>query len=523
MTTAPVRTRRDHHATLRPVPAAAGWWPQLRALTRLRWQMVRSRPVRTGLVVLLVVLAASVVAVVVGARLVPDRARFDTSVLAPTALLGFALLAMVAPLTAGGGNELYPSEQLAPYPVRASTVFTASLLIAPLNLVWVSQLLTVLAVSSFLLAPGAHVWPAVALALVYVGAVTVVGQALSWWVVGIRQTRAGRWATWALAAVVAVGAVVIVRTDRTAAVLDHSPTHRIVRAMVAPGFGHWAPWLQVTAVLLGAGALAVAAGVRAVGWALHRPGDAGVSQESRRVRRRAARASGLGELTAVTRASVWRSPALRRGAFVLTVLPGIAAVVAGVAWSSLIVLPGLVAAGAGLLFGVNAFCLDASGAVWLASLPVRPRTLLTAKLLVIAETCAVPVALATVAGALRAPRAPTVTELVALMVGLTVCVGYVSATCLRLSVTRPHRADLRGSRDTPAPPATMAVYSARLAGVTTSLGLVIAGTAASGIWWSPLLVGVPGWLLVARSLVRTARWWDNDARRAHVVTTVAAG
>lgn len=121
-----------------PAAPAAGWPSQLRALAGLRWQMVRSRLVRVGLVVVLLVLAALVVVAVVGARTVPTGARFDTAVLGPTALLGFAVLATVAPLTAGGGNELYPAEQLAPHPVRSSTLFAASLLVAPLNLVWVS-------------------------------------------------------------------------------------------------------------------------------------------------------------------------------------------------------------------------------------------------------------------------------------------------------------------------------------------------------------------------------------------------
>src|SRR4051794_41953804 len=69
------------------------------------------------------------------------------------------------------------------------------------------------------------------------------------------------------------------------------------------------------------------------------------------------------------RASVWRSRSLRRGLLVLGILPGAAAALADLPWSSLVLLPALVSAGAGLLFGVNAFCLDGPGAVWLGSLP----------------------------------------------------------------------------------------------------------------------------------------------------------
>ena len=113
---------------------------------------------------------------------------------------------------------------------------------------------------------------------------------------------------------------------------------------------------------LGAGA------VRLVAAAVRVPAAARAA--ARRRRPPAGRA--LAELVAVDRASVWRAPALRRGAVVLALLPGLLAAGAQLPWSSLVVLPGLVAAAAGLLFGVNAFCLDGPGAVWLASLPHPP-------------------------------------------------------------------------------------------------------------------------------------------------------
>ena len=43
------------------------------------------------------------------------------------------------------------------------------------------------------------------------------------------------------------------------------------------------------------------------------------------------------------------------------------------------VLPGLVASGGALLFGVNAWCLDGRGALWRESLPVAPATVFTAR------------------------------------------------------------------------------------------------------------------------------------------------
>ena len=65
-------------------------------------------------------------------------------------------------------------------------------------------------------------------------------------------------------------------------------------------------------------------------------------------------------------------------------------------------------------------------------------------------------------------------DVVAMACCLVSCTAVVLATCLRLSIRTPHRADLRGHRDTPAPPAAMAVYSVRLATVTTLIGLLFA-------------------------------------------------
>jgi hypothetical protein len=208
---------------------------------------------------------------------------------------------------------------------------------------------------------------------------------------------------------------------------------------------------------------------------------------------------------------------------VLGLLPGAVAAAAQVDWASIALLPGLVAAGSGLLFGVNTFCLDASGGIWLASLPHAPRDAALAKVRVVAETCLVAELMAVAAAATTAARGPTHAEHSALVRGVVAITALVVATCLRLSVERPHRADLRGPRDAPAPPATMAVYSLRLALSTTFTGTLFVGAAASGVPLAgPLLAVVP--LLVAtRSVRRSLRLFDAPAVRARVVSVVAAG
>jgi len=208
---------------------------------------------------------------------------------------------------------------------------------------------------------------------------------------------------------------------------------------------------------------------------------------------------------------------------VLGLLPGLTAAAAWLTWPALVLLPGLVAAGAGLLFGVNAFCLDGPGAVWLESLPKRPVVAFWSKALVTAEVCGAAVLLTVVAGTLRAERPPSPAEAAALAACAAVTVLRVVAVCMRLSLTRPHRADLRGPRDTPAPPGAMAAYSARLALSTTLLAVLFSAAASSGDWRLPALIALPFLLLSLRHLVHSGRMWQEPPVRARVVHLVSAG
>ena len=119
------------------VYSASSMHPQLSALVSLRWHMIREPRVRWGLVLLALVPLAFCALGIVVLQLIPDDEAFNIAVATPTLYLGFALLAIIAPLAAGGGYELYPSEQLVAYPVKPRTVFRGTLLLAPANLAWI--------------------------------------------------------------------------------------------------------------------------------------------------------------------------------------------------------------------------------------------------------------------------------------------------------------------------------------------------------------------------------------------------
>ncbi len=145
----------------------------------------------------------------------------------------------------------------------------------------------------------------------------------------------------------------------------------------------------------------------------------------------------------------------------------------------LTVLPGLVASGGALLFGVNTWCLDGRGALWRDSLPVSPRLSFYSRAVVLMEVLLCSATATLLLASLRAGR-PTVAEVVALLCATLVVTLQVVSAGMRWSIARPFAVDLRSARATPAPPVVMAGYSARLAVATTFTGLIFSGLAQLG-------------------------------------------
>lgn len=515
---------------------------QVRALLALRWRMMRARPLRVALAVAGLVALVLVVGAVLAAASVPlgrtttagigavdlggaplDRTG-EVAALLPSAMLAFALLCLVAPISAGGGYELVPEAELVAYPIRVSTLVRSSLVLAPLNIAWYLQVLILAAATSYSVrGPAGPSLPLVVL-LAFMAACTALGQALGWALVGVRRTRTGRWSTWAALAALLGAAAWVLLTGRATALLDSAPTKRVLSAQLRASEGDVAGFLPVLLVLLAATAVGYLVAVRVAAWALRRPGDLGVDGPlSRPVRRREDPDSVRSALLAVDRASVWRSPPLRRGLLVLAVLPLSAAAVASLPWSSIALLPPLVASGAALLFGVNALSLDAGGAVWVSTLPHDPDLVLRSKARVVVEVVGASVLLVLVGAGLRADGRPDAVDLLSAIGAAVSCTALVVATCLRLSVTRPHRAVLTSARDTPAPPGTMALYSARLAVTTTFVGLLFSAASLGSAWAVPLVLTGAALLWALQSWAGTRRRWADPAVRARAVATVSAG
>jgi hypothetical protein len=517
---------------------------QVVALFALRWRMIRSRRVRIGLIVLAAMSLALVLLVIASSASVPlgdvSRGGFgardlvsragpvdrtgEVAALLPSAMLAFGLFCIIAPLSAGGGTELIPEAELVAYPVRVPTLVRLSLVLTPLNIAWYLQVLVLTAATSYAVrGPGGPGLP-LGVLVAFMAACTSLGQALGWSLVGVRRTRRGRRGTWILLGAALLVAAWVILTDRGVALLDSSPTQRVLGAQLRAANADYLGTAPVVLVLVTAAVLGYLASVRIASWALRRPGDLGIDGPLvRPVVRRSFPTSEAQALRRIDRASVWRSAPLRRGLLVLAVLPVAAAVVASLPWSSIALLPPLVASGAALLFGVNALSLDGSGALWIATLPHDPAIVLRSKARVVTEVVGGSVLLVLVGASLRASAAPTLQDLVCVLGASVSCTAVVVAICLRLSITRPHRADLRGPRDTPAPPGTMAIYSARLAGTTTFVGLLFSVSTLGTAPLVPVALTIGLLLWAMWSWTRTRRMWTLMSVRTHVVTTVAAG
>jgi len=469
------------------------------------------------------VAALSVASIVVPAYVrEPLEARNvgDLIAILPTIYLGFLLLAVLGSVASGGGRELVPREQAVALPISTVTEHLGALLLAPVNIAWLIQAWTLLGTTAYVLGPSNLVAVAVPL-LLWIAAATALGQLAGWVFEGIRRGPYGILAVRVIFVIFSAWVAALVLTDRLTGVLDASPTLRLYLLASDGSEGAWTNWvtgvLLLTVLLVGA----VLVGLVPARWALHRAQREELRLESGHRDPLPNPRSDLVAMIRLDRSSIWRSVPLRRGLLVLGIMPGGVAVAGDLTWDLITILPGLVASGGALLFGVNAWCLDGRGALWRDSLPTSPRISFVAKVVVLYEVLLVSAGLTIALAAVRA-GAPTPAELISVLLATLVVAGQVVATSIRWSVRSPYASDMRSARATPAPPVVMAGYSARLALKTTVVGLVFSGTALASDWRVPILVAVPMLLWSAYRLARTESDWADPVVRARVIAVVAS-
>lgn len=501
-----------------PVAAARRAVADVGHLVRFRAAAVRRRSTfrwGAGLLLVVTVGVAVVPAYVPGAG--GSGRAFDVVLLMPTALAGFLAIGVISAAASGGGRELIGRDPAAIYPISPTTDHLGALLLAPLNIAWLLQAWMLLGSTAYGLGDHLTLVAAQVVVLLWIAAATAVSQAVAWGLEGARRVPHGVVGVRALV-VGLLGAVLGLQlSGELISLFDRVPTQTVVIGMVG-GFGE--QWVRTVLFLVVVLVVAVVVGAIPAHLAARR-----IPRDELRVETGtfAARKAPLSDLTALIRTdrgSVWRAVPMRRGVAVLAVGPGLVAVIGNLPWSSLTVLPGLVASGGALLFGVNAWCLDGRGALWRESLPVGPGTVFAARAYVLAEFL-LAASLATVALAAVRAGMPDATELVALVCTLVVVTVQVVAGSLRWSAKHPFAVDLRSARATPAPPLSMVGYSTRLAISTTLTGLVFSGLSRVPDWRIPLFVAVPFVCWSLFRLIRTYRLWLTPVERARVITTVA--
>jgi hypothetical protein len=506
------------------VPTAASWTEVRRGARDVAHLVVfragtvrrpRAFAVAAALFVGLTAAAAGVPAFLEGAGSYRGYA-LDAITILPSGMAGFMLLAIAGAVASGGGRELLSREHAVVYPVSPTTDHLGALLLAPLNIAWLLQAWMLLGATSYGVQRNFVPFALVGI-VVWIALATAVGQVVAWSIEAVRRREHGIAIVRLLAGVLFAVAVLLQLSGRLATLLDAFPTTQLAAGLVNGFSGRWA--LSV-AVELGLLLVAVALGALPAHLAARRTPRDELRVESGSYPARGLPRSPLAGLVRTDRGSVWRAVPMRRGLAVLAIGPGVVALAGNLDWPQMTILPGLVASGGALLFGVNAWCLDARGGLWRESLPVGAGTVFAARAWVLTEFLLVASFTTMILAGLRAGL-PNASELTALVCTWVVVVLQVVSSAMRWSSRRPFAVDLRSARATPAPPLVMVGYSTKLAVTTTVTSLVFSGLARVPHPEVSLLVASPFvvWSLVRLLHARDA--WTDPVQRATVVTTVA--
>ncbi|MGD9959993.1 hypothetical protein [Nocardioides sp.] len=496
-----------------------------RSLVQFRTSTVRQKG-RTrwfvAILVTLTLLSAIVPAFLPGAAdysLKHSRA-FEMFLLLPTAYAGFLLLTTISAVASGGGRELVARDQAVAFPISPAVDHLGALLMAPLNIAWLLQGWMLLGLTAYVVGPAALVFAHV-IALLWLVWATAVAQVVAWSMEAIRRGPHGVLAVRGITALVGLAALALILTKHVSLVLDHLPTLRLVSVLagLTQGIGLAFPvTLLILLALIGA---TVLLGVLPARVALRRAPRDEARIETGNFPARRNPSGPLAAMIRMDRSGVWRAVSLRRGIYLLAAAPGLIALSGSLEWKMLTILPGLVASGAALLFGVNAWCLDGRGGLWRDTLPVSPSLTFFARSWVLLELLLVSSATTLALAALRAGK-PTVEELTALLCAWLVVCAQVVSLSMRWSVKQPFSVDLRSARATPAPPLYMVGYSARLALSTTITGMIFSGLAQVPDWRASVILAIPMALYSFVRLMRVRAQWANPFERSRVVATVSA-
>ena len=443
----------------------------------------------------------------------------DVLIVLPSAIGAFLLINVLSGIASGGGRELLSREQGVTFPVSPTTDHLGALLLTPLNVAWLVQSWTLLGAMSFGNGPDG-LWGAQLVVVLWIVAATCASQVVAWAGEAVRRGPAGILLMRLVGAALGVAAGALYVFGKIGATLDALPSTQVVLGALSAQTGNWDRFLYTVALLLLVVPLLVALGAVAAHIAARRHPRDELRLESETHSPRPMASTSFMALLRTDRASVWRVVPMRRGIVFLAFGPGVVGLAGNLDWPQLTILPGLVASGGALLFGVNMWCLEGRGALWRESLPISPGTIYSARVVVLLEFLLLSSGFTILLSSLRAGL-PSSHELASIVATWLVVIMQVVSASTRWSLKKPFAVDLRSARATPAPPGVMVGYSARLAVCTTFTSLIFSGLARIPAWELSVLVALPflAWS-TGRVVIARADWMDPFTR-VRVVSTVA--
>ncbi|MFV0459495.1 MAG: hypothetical protein ACK5MT_12095 [Actinomycetales bacterium] len=522
---------------MRPAGRSAGG--QVLDLLLLRWSMLGT-PAKIGAAMAVAVsLAAWPASFALGAAVEPQVRDYHVDELLPGSYVVLCIGLVVASLASSGGREIFPRQQLTAYPVSPAAEHLGALALTGANLAWWIQALGLMFTTGTATAAQLRVSPnpgdfqiaalvAAGVTLAWILTCTGLAQGLAWSAELLRSLRGGVWLLRLLFVAVAFVAIRSANATTLTRLLDWRAPRVLTDAALAACDGVLGPGLLVIAILTGCAGLLVFLGALEYRVLMRRPPRDQTRSETRvRTARPLLRADAWASDLRVWRrhdwAALWRSLPLRRGVIVLALVPAVGGLLARVGVNHIALVGGVVAAGAGLVVGVNAFALDAEGAPWRESLPVSPRVWVLARLWMLTELVVGLTVVATICTFVSARGTLHLTAALAAGLGVITASAQVVARCLRWSVLAPEYAELRTSRDSPVGPGKLVGYSANLVGVTVLLGIVLSVSAQIGIPALTVLVCLPPLLFAGLSVRRSVLAFDDHVVRGHVVQAVSRG
>jgi hypothetical protein len=228
--------------------------------------------------------------------------------LLPVAFAGFLSVAVISAVVSGGGRELLPRDQAAPYPISPTTDHFGALLLAPVNTAWLLQAWVLLGSAAYAVGPTLGLVATQLVVSLWLFAATAIAQVVAWTMEAVRRRRHGI-VVMRTSSTLLLGGVVWLHVEHLLVpLLDKLPSVWLVVGAVDAFSLRWALTLLVEVGII---VLATVLGIVPATIAAQRPARDELRVESETREPRPNPRSDLWALVRTDRSSVWRTVPIR--------------------------------------------------------------------------------------------------------------------------------------------------------------------------------------------------------------------